>query len=74
MQEQELFLISISIHLMLLFNVNKSGKLIPLAYFNTSNVTIQQKGQRTGWKVERNFNTSNVTIQLKYGGLRIMTI
>ena len=53
----------ISIHLMLLFNWKACKQQTAYHNFNTSNVTIQQKGRKYLEDCYRNFNTSNVTIQ-----------
>ena len=55
----------ISIHLMLLFNFfSASYRALYSSYFNTSNVTIQQRPHDFLQLQLANFNTSNVTIQL----------
>ena len=56
--------IRISIHLMLLFNINHSFIWIYSNYFNTSNVTIQLYFLYRRIILFVYFNTSNVTIQL----------
>ena len=53
----------ISIHLMLLFNVNWCDATFRRMHFNTSNVTIQRIQLNRMLIKILNFNTSNVTIQ-----------
>ena len=54
----------ISIHLMLLFNMDTILEhYIIHQYFNTSNVTIQPPDYISEKIMKENFNTSNVTIQ-----------
>ena len=48
---------------MLLFNWKACKQQTAYHNFNTSNVTIQQKGRKYLEDCYRNFNTSNVTIQ-----------
>ena len=48
---------------MLLFNQAACFRSFRRSYFNTSNVTIQRKRQRSRKPPYLNFNTSNVTIQ-----------
>ena len=55
---------SISIHLMLLFNIFDMKPMKIHIYFNTSNVTIQQPHTIYCMFHPVYFNTSNVTIQL----------
>ena len=55
--------ISISIHLMLLFNVSLSFHCMCNNHFNTSNVTIQLIIIDSTTCTYLHFNTSNVTIQ-----------
>ena len=54
---------SISIHLMLLFNRLERYGFRQQFYFNTSNVTIQQQSWQLMCIRVEYFNTSNVTIQ-----------
>ena len=55
----------ISIHLMLLFNLNHRSRQSRHVYFNTSNVTIQLMCGKFKCGNDHYFNTSNVTIQQK---------